>query len=47
VTQEAIIEANRAERHYWLDLWRYRELFRVLVWRDIAVRYEQAAIGAA
>jgi lipopolysaccharide transport system permease protein len=40
-----IIEAGRAERHYWLDLWRYRELFRVLAWRDLSVRYKQTAIG--
>jgi len=45
--QEIIIEAGRAERHYWRDLWRYRELFRVLAWRDIAVRYKQTVIGAA
>ena len=47
MTQETIIEAGRAERHYWLDLWRYRELFRVLAWRDVAVRYKQTVIGAA
>jgi lipopolysaccharide transport system permease protein len=40
-----IIEAGRTERHYWLDLWRYRELFRVLAWRDLSVRYKQTAIG--
>ena len=40
-----IIEAVKPERHYWLDLWRYRELFRVLVWRDLAVRYKQTVIG--
>jgi lipopolysaccharide transport system permease protein len=40
-----IIEAGRTERHYWLDLWRYRELFRVLAWRDVAVRYKQTIIG--
>ena len=40
-----IIEAGRSERHYWLDLWRYRELFRVLAWRDLAVRYKQTVIG--
>jgi lipopolysaccharide transport system permease protein len=40
-----IIEAGRAGRHYWLDLWRYRELFRVLAWRDLSVRYKQTAIG--
>src|SRR5271167_5147736 len=40
-----IIEAGRAERHYWLDLWRFRELFRVLAWRDLSVRYKQTVIG--
>lgn len=40
-----VIEAGRAERHYWLDLWRYRELFRILAWRDLAVRYKQTVIG--
>lgn len=45
-TQEVIIiEAGRTERHYWLDLWRYRELFFFLAWRDILVRYKQTAIG--
>src|SRR5215813_7322145 len=40
-----LIEAGRRERHYWLDLWRYRELFRVLAWRDLSVRYKQTVIG--
>jgi lipopolysaccharide transport system permease protein len=40
-----IIEAGRTERHYWRDLWRYRELFQVLAWRDLAVRYKQTLIG--
>ena len=40
-----VIEAGRPERHYWLDLWRYRELFRVLAWRDLSVRYKQTVIG--
>lgn len=43
--QTIIIEAGQSERHYWLDLWRYRELFRVLAWRDLSVRYKQTAIG--
>jgi len=43
--QELIIEAGRIERHYWLDLWRYRELFQVLAWRDLSVRYKQTVIG--
>ena len=40
-----IIEAGRTEHHYWKDLWRYRELFYFLAWRDILVRYKQTAIG--
>jgi lipopolysaccharide transport system permease protein len=44
---ELVIERGRAKRHYWLDLWRYRELFQVLAWRDISVRYKQTVIGAA
>src|SRR5215813_14875824 len=42
-----VIEPGRHERNYWVDLWRYRELFRVLAWRDLAVRYKQTVIGAA
>jgi len=44
---ELIIEPGRAERHYWRDLWQYRELFQVLAWRDISVRHKQTVIGAA
>jgi lipopolysaccharide transport system permease protein len=40
-----IIEPGLAEKHYWRDLWRYRELFYVLAWRDITVRYKQTVIG--
>ena len=40
-----IIEAGRTEAQYWQDLWRYRELFYFLAWRDILVRYKQTAIG--
>jgi lipopolysaccharide transport system permease protein len=40
-----IIEAGQGERHYWRDLWRYRELFQVLAWRDLSVRYRQTVIG--
>src|ERR1700720_278280 len=46
-THEIIIEAGRSERHYWHDLWQYRELFRVLAWRDVVVRYKQTVIGVA
>ncbi|NGZ08118.1 MAG: ABC transporter permease [Nitrospira sp. LK70] len=44
---ELVIEAGKTERHYWKDLWRYRELFYFLAWRDILVRYKQTAIGIA
>ncbi|GAB4550944.1 MAG: ABC transporter permease [Pleurocapsa sp.] len=44
---ELIIEAGRSERQYWRDLWRYRELFYFLAWRDILVRYKQTVIGIA
>jgi homopolymeric O-antigen transport system permease protein len=42
-----VIEAGRTERHYWRDLWRYRELFFYLAWRDILVRYKQTVFGIA
>jgi lipopolysaccharide transport system permease protein len=42
-----VIEPGIADRHYWRDLWRYRELFYVLAWRDVAVRYKQTIIGVA
>jgi lipopolysaccharide transport system permease protein len=45
--QTLIIEAGRTERHYWRDLWRYRELFLLLTWRDILVRYKQTVMGVA
>ncbi len=44
---ELIIESGRVERQYWQDLWRYRELFYFLSWRDILVRYKQTIIGIA
>jgi lipopolysaccharide transport system permease protein len=46
-SETIIIEPGRYERNYWRDLWRYRELFRVLAWRDLAVRYKQTVIGVA
>ncbi len=46
-TKELIIEAGRSESQYWKDLWRYRELFYFLAWRDILVRYKQTIIGMA
>src|SRR6202163_2427094 len=40
-----VIEPGRSEKNYWSDLWRYRELFYILSWRDITVRYKQTVIG--
>ena len=42
-----VIEAGHASKQYWADLWRYRELFGFLAWRDILVRYKQTVIGVA
>ncbi len=42
-----VLEAGRAEQHYWRDLWRYRDLFLILAWRDVSVRYKQTLIGVA
>src|SRR4249920_650212 len=44
---ELIIEAGASEKNYWKDLWRYRELFYILAWRDLKVRYKQTVMGAA
>src|SRR6266404_8650715 len=44
---DLLIEPGRVERNYWRDLWRYRELFYFLAWRDILVRYKQTVIGVA
>jgi lipopolysaccharide transport system permease protein len=43
--EHLIIEAGRTEKHYWRDIWRFRELFAFLAWRDILVRYKQTVIG--
>src|ERR1700691_3551085 len=45
-SMEIVLEPGRHDLHYWRDLWRYRELFRMLAWRDVAVRYKQTVIGA-
>jgi len=42
-----VLEAGRAESNYWRDLWNYRELFLILAWRDVSVRYKQTMIGVA
>ena len=44
-SQELVIEAGKTESLYWRDLFRYRELFYFLAWRDVLVRYKQTVIG--
>jgi lipopolysaccharide transport system permease protein len=45
--ERVIIEAGKTDSQYWRDLWRYRELFYFLSWRDILVRYKQTVLGVA
>lgn len=47
MARELIIEPRPAGGTYWNDLWQYRELFQILAWRDISVRYKQTVIGVA
>jgi lipopolysaccharide transport system permease protein len=42
---ELVIEAGHTEEQYWRDLWRYRELFYFIAWRDLLVRYKQTFVG--
>jgi lipopolysaccharide transport system permease protein len=44
---QLLIEAGHTERQYWRDLWRYRELFYFLAWRDLLVRYKQTVVGVS
>lgn len=43
--QKLVIKAGRTEQQYWQDIWKYRELFYFLAWRDILVHYKQTTIG--
>lgn len=47
LTSPLVIEAGRVEQQYWRDLWRYRELFYFLAWRDLLVRYKQTFVGVS
>lgn len=43
---ELVIEPRRGWQPVdWHELWRYRELFGILIWRDIKIRYKQTALG--
>lgn len=45
VTEFVIAPPKRWLSINWQELWRYRDLFLVLAWRDVAVRYKQTALG--
>ena len=45
--QEILITPNRIVTNYWRDIWRYRELFWFMAWRDILLRYKRMTIGVA
>lgn len=40
-----VIDASRGNNRYWSEIWKFRELFYFLAWRDLLVRYKQTAIG--
>ena len=42
-----VLEPGHIDYHYWRDIWAYRELFAILAWRDVSVRYKQTVIGIA
>lgn len=44
---DLVIEPNKGFQHYWRELWRYRELFLFMAWRDVLVRYKQTVLGLA
>jgi lipopolysaccharide transport system permease protein len=47
IMPELILEPGRTQQNNWRSLWRDRELFDFLAWRDLLVRYQQTVIGIA
>lgn len=45
--QRINIKAGSSDIQYWKDLYKYRELFYFLAWRDILIRYKQTVVGVA
>jgi|APLak6261664640_1056046.scaffolds.fasta_scaffold02713_2 lipopolysaccharide transport system permease protein len=45
--QVTLISATDGPKHYWRELWRFKELFFLLAWRDLLVRYKQTFIGVS
>ena len=44
-TYYLVLEPGKLEKQYWKDVFQYKELFWILAWRDILVRYKQTYIG--
>jgi lipopolysaccharide transport system permease protein len=44
---DLVIKPGAVEKNYWQDIWRFRELFYILTWRDLKVRYKQTVLGLA
>lgn len=42
---QLILTPGAAQKNYWRDIWKFRELLIILAWRDVSVRYKQTAIG--
>lgn len=45
-SKHIVISANKSNKNYWKDIWRFKDLFYILSWRDIKVRYKQTILGA-
>lgn len=44
---DLVIKPGAVEKNYWQDIWRFRDLFYILTWRDLKVRYKQTVLGVA
>lgn len=42
---DIIIKPETSFKNYFSDIWQYKDLFYILTWRDIKVRYKQTVIG--
>lgn len=42
---DLLIDPERVQKEYLKDIFRYRELFYFMAWRDIVVRYKQTFLG--
>jgi lipopolysaccharide transport system permease protein len=45
--EQTITPPKGIVRINWAELWQFRDLFLVLAWRDISVRYKQTVLGVA